>query len=128
MTEELTQTRNQIQSALEALRISVLGKNGEITTLLKSLGELPQEERREAGQAANQHRLCTNGRFIHKSRFRFIGRPHVETVYHNFDALNSPHNHPSRDETDTFYFNDSLLLRTHTSPMQVHAMESQNPR
>ena len=51
--------------------------------------------------------------------------PEVETVENNFDALNAPKNHPSRDVSDTFYFNDELLLRTQTSPVQVRTMRSQ---
>ena len=50
--------------------------------------------------------------------------PEVETVENNFDALNAPKNHPSRDMSDTFYFNDELLLRTQTSPVQVRTMRS----
>ena len=51
--------------------------------------------------------------------------PEVETVENNFDALNAPIDHPSRDMSDTFYFNDELLLRTQTSPVQVRTMRSQ---
>lgn len=51
--------------------------------------------------------------------------PEVETVENNFDALNAPKNHPSRDMSDTFYFNDELLLRTQTSPVQVRTMKSE---
>ena len=51
--------------------------------------------------------------------------PEVETVENNFDALNAPKNHPSRDMSDTFYFNDELLLRTQTSPVQIRTMRSQ---
>ncbi|MBJ7348869.1 MAG: phenylalanine--tRNA ligase subunit alpha, partial [Thermoleophilaceae bacterium] len=53
--------------------------------------------------------------------------PEVERVYYNFDALNHPPNHPARDWSDTFYFNDDLLLRTHTSPVQIRVMEKQPP-
>jgi phenylalanyl-tRNA synthetase alpha chain len=53
--------------------------------------------------------------------------PEVETVYYNFDALNHPPDHPAREETDTFYVSDDVVLRTHTSPMQVRAMEAQPP-
>lgn len=49
----------------------------------------------------------------------------VETAYYNFDALNLGKDHPARDEQDTFYFNPHLVLRTATSPVQVHTMESQ---
>ncbi|MDE3132138.1 MAG: phenylalanine--tRNA ligase subunit alpha, partial [Acidobacteriota bacterium] len=51
----------------------------------------------------------------------------IETVYYNFDALNHDAMHPARARTDTFYLADEVLLRTHTSPMQVRAMEQQQP-
>ncbi|OGR03883.1 MAG: phenylalanine--tRNA ligase subunit alpha [Deltaproteobacteria bacterium RIFOXYD12_FULL_50_9] len=51
----------------------------------------------------------------------------VETDYYNFEALNIPKHHPARDMHDTFYFDESVLLRTHTSPMQIRAMEKQEP-
>ncbi|NJB05417.1 phenylalanine--tRNA ligase subunit alpha, partial [Clostridioides difficile] len=51
--------------------------------------------------------------------------PEVETVENNFDALNAPKDHPSRDMSDTFYINDGVLLRTQTSPVQVRTMRSQ---
>jgi len=184
MIDNITALRTKIEKALanaigladlENLRISILGKKGEITDLLKSLGKLPPDERRQMGQAANELRdwattaiadikneiaakeqaasLATESIDVTlPGRKRTIGRlhpistihaklealftrlgfnvlegPHIETVYHNFDALNSPQNHPSRDETDTFYFSDDLLLRCHTSPMQVRVMESQAP-
>ena len=53
--------------------------------------------------------------------------PEVENVYYNFDALNHEPTHPARAWTDTFYLADDVLLRTHTSPMQVRAMELQKP-
>ncbi len=53
--------------------------------------------------------------------------PDVETDYYNFEALNIPQHHPARDMHDTFYVTDSILLRTHTSPMQARIMEKQDP-
>ena len=53
--------------------------------------------------------------------------PELADVYHNFDALNTPADHPSRDPGDTFYFKDGRLLRTQTSPVQIRVMESQEP-
>ena len=53
--------------------------------------------------------------------------PDVELDYYNFEALNIPKHHPARDMHDTFYINESILLRTHTSPMQIRAMENQEP-
>lgn len=59
--------------------------------------------------------------------FRIVEGPEVETVYYNFDALNHAPTHPARDRLDTFYVSDDVLLRTHTSPMQIRAMEAQPP-
>lgn len=53
--------------------------------------------------------------------------PEVDTVYNNFDALNSPKDHPSRSLSDTFYINEELLLRTQTSPVQVRTMKANDP-
>lgn len=59
--------------------------------------------------------------------FKIAEGPEVETVYHNFDALNAPIDHPSRSLSDTFYITEDLLLRTQTSPIQVRTMKSQKP-
>ncbi|SDZ29545.1 phenylalanyl-tRNA synthetase, alpha subunit [Proteiniborus ethanoligenes] len=59
--------------------------------------------------------------------FSIVQGPEVETVYNNFDALNSPENHPSRDPSDTFYITDDILLRTHTSPVQIRTMKENKP-
>jgi phenylalanyl-tRNA synthetase alpha chain len=59
--------------------------------------------------------------------FNVAEGPEVETVYYNFDALNHDVTHPARGRTDTFYVTDDVLLRTHTSPMQIRAMERQPP-
>jgi len=62
-----------------------------------------------------------------KMGFTVAEGPDVELDYYNFEALNIPQHHPARDMHDTFYISDGLLLRTHTSPMQIRAMESQPP-
>ena len=59
--------------------------------------------------------------------FNVAEGPEVETVYYNFDALNHDITHPARGRTDTFYVNEDVVLRTHTSPVQVRAMEAQPP-
>ncbi len=59
--------------------------------------------------------------------FRIAEGPEVETVYYNFDALNHAPTHPARDRQDTFYVADDVVLRTHTSPMQIRAMEAGPP-
>jgi phenylalanyl-tRNA synthetase alpha chain len=59
--------------------------------------------------------------------FNVAEGPEIETTYYNFDALNHEITHPARARTDTFYIDDSTVLRTHTSPMQIRAMERQPP-
>jgi phenylalanyl-tRNA synthetase alpha chain len=59
--------------------------------------------------------------------FNVATGPDVDTVFHNFDALNTPADHPSRDEQDTFYLADGTLLRTQTSPIQIRHMLSHPP-
>jgi len=59
--------------------------------------------------------------------FRVVTGPNVELDYYNFEALNIPKDHPARDMQDTFYISDNVVLRTHTSPIQVRVMETQRP-
>lgn len=59
--------------------------------------------------------------------FKIAEGPEVESVYHNFDALNAPIDHPSRSLSDTFYITEDLLLRTQTSPIQVRTMKNSTP-
>jgi phenylalanyl-tRNA synthetase alpha chain len=64
--------------------------------------------------------------FLHLG-FEAVEGPEVELDWYNFEALNLPPDHPARDMQDTFYFNDQVLLRTHTSPMQIRTMEQRRP-
>ena len=59
--------------------------------------------------------------------FTSVSGPEIESDWYNFEALNIPENHPARDMHDTFYLDDERLLRTHTSPVQIHVMEKQEP-
>jgi phenylalanyl-tRNA synthetase alpha chain len=59
--------------------------------------------------------------------FSIAEGPEVETVFNNFDALNAPPNHPSRDMSDTFYITENTLLRTQTSPVQARVLMKENP-
>lgn len=62
-----------------------------------------------------------------KLGFDIAEGPEVESDYYNFEALNIPKNHPARDMQDTFYVSENIVLRTHTSPLQVRMMEKQKP-
>ena len=59
--------------------------------------------------------------------FEIESGPEIESDYYNFEALNVPSDHPAKDMHDTFYLNDGSLLRTHTSPVQIRAMEKKDP-
>ncbi len=59
--------------------------------------------------------------------FTVVEGPEIELDYYNFEALNIPKNHPARDMQDTFYVEENVVLRTHTSPVQVRTMEKQRP-
>jgi phenylalanyl-tRNA synthetase alpha chain len=160
-------------NALEALRTSVLGKNGTLTILLTELKTLPIENKKELGPLLNktkqefelditqkrEYLIAQSAEIAHKKLQNFdvslyhktlyghrhpytkliediediflsmgyeiIDGPEIETDFYNFTALNIPKDHPARDMYDTFWLNiPDLLLRTHTSPVQVHAMRN----
>ena len=175
----LEDAKGQLQEAksekdAEEVRIRTLGKKGSLTDILRSMGGMSPEERKEFGKLANETKaeiekylaermnelkkaaqeaqlksekidVTENGKSFELGSkhpltvtieemtkvFRSMGYsivegPEIETVWHNFDALNSPKNHPSRDMSDTFYLTeeleDNFLLRTHTSPVQIRTM------
>ena len=67
------------------------------------------------------------GRIFNWLGFETVEGPEVELDYYNFEALNIPKDHPARDMQDTFYISDDVVLRTHTSPIQVRVMEKRRP-
>ncbi len=131
-------------AALDQARVRYLGKKGVLTERLKALGQLPPEERRQAGQAINDAKQALEtalaGRKIELEAAALDARlageaigftvaegPEVEDDFRNFEALNIPPHHPARAMHDTFYFDAHTLLRTHTSPVQIRVMETQAP-
>ncbi|MFN7955256.1 MAG: phenylalanine--tRNA ligase subunit alpha [bacterium] len=159
-------------TAIEDVRVWALGrKAGRITGLMKSLREVPPEDRPRAGDAANRakerveaaldralaeraerstalppidvtlagrraplgslHPLTRVRRDIEQIfvslGFRIAEGPEIEDEHHNFEALNTPADHPARDMQDTFYLGGEFLLRTHTSPVQIRLMEAERP-
>jgi phenylalanyl-tRNA synthetase alpha chain len=172
-------------AALDAVRVSALGKTGSISGLLKTLGAMSPDERKERGAAINvlrdraqtalndkkaaleaaalDARLASETLDLtlpapHRRRgsvhptmqtmdeviaifaemgFAVAEGPDIEDDLHNFTALNFPPKHPAREMHDTFFFNpkknedgsdgERMLLRTHTSPVQVRTMLSQKP-
>ena len=183
MKEQLANIRSQALAAIEgaadpaaldALRVQYLGKKGELTNVLKSMGSLSAEERPAMGQLANEVRAALEGAIEAAARklekqaleqklrdealdvtipgkavklghkhpmyialdeikdifvgmgFTVLDGPEVELAEYNFDRLNADEGHPSRDWSDTFYFDEDsrVMLRSQTSPMQVRAMDT----
>ncbi len=116
--EELTR---EFQSALDSLT----RKEKEETSVLDvslpgrrvSLGHL-----HPITQTTQQ--MC---RIFSRMGFSIVQGPEVELDYYNFEALNMPKDHPARDMQDTFYISDNVVLRTHTSPVQIRIMEHKSP-
>ena len=168
--------------SLEDWRVSYLGRRGQLTTILRGIGDLPPEERRSLGSLSNrvkgilEERLSQRvddikeagiGRLAEEERidvtlpgrpvttgrlhpttqiireicgafvsmgFQIVEGPEVEWDKYNFEMLNIPRDHPARDMWNTLwidYLNEdgdhSMLLRTHTSPMQARVMEQTRP-
>jgi phenylalanyl-tRNA synthetase alpha chain len=167
---------------LEDARVAILGKNGEFTGLLKTLGSMSPAERGEKGHKINLWKSLFIGAIVGKKArfeatvlnerlatervdmtlpapdaprgtihpvsqvmdelaeifadmgFAVAEGPEIEDDWHNFTALNIPETHPARAMHDTFYFPDDMardgqkmVLRTHTSPVQIRTMTSQEP-
>jgi phenylalanyl-tRNA synthetase alpha chain len=167
-------------AALDSVRVRALGKKGSVTALVKGLGAIEPERRREAGQAFNalkdevaeavrKRRLELEARALDARLaseridvtlpvrpwpegrvhpvaqvteemmailgdlgFALAEGPDVEDDFHNFEALNIPPEHPARQMHDTFYVDgggagEPLILRTHTSPVQIRTMQAGPP-
>ncbi len=184
VVDTLRDIKNQVEeelaaldasAKLESLRVRVLGKKGELTALLKGMGQLPPEERPKIGAQINEAREWLTGRMNERLSalqaaereaalrqetidvteprplprvgsahpitlvmnelidcftglgFEVIEGPEVELDRYNFELMNLPKNHPARDAQDTFYMDDNVVLRTHTSPMQARAMLTRKP-
>ena len=167
-------------ASLDAVRVSALGKTGSISGLLKGMGALSPDERREQGPLINGLRDRVQAALaarkgdlegaaldaqlaseyldltlpapprrrggVHPTMqvmdemiaifaemgFAVADGPDIEDDFHNFTALNFPPKHPAREMHDTFFFEaneagERMLLRTHTSPVQIRTMVSQKP-
>jgi phenylalanyl-tRNA synthetase alpha chain len=161
---------------LDELRVRFLGRRAELTAILRSIGELPPDQRGPVGKGANEVKRALESLLARRTGeleaseldrrlaedridvtlpgdparppghlhlvtqtrremedifvglgFRVVEGPEIEFDYYNFTALNHPPDHPARMLQDTFYISEQVLLRTHTSPMQVRAMEAQEP-
>jgi phenylalanyl-tRNA synthetase alpha chain len=118
----------KIEGALESLATTIDRREKESALLREALDVTLPGNRRTIG---HRHPLTIVRKEI-EDIFISMGYtvedgPEVESTYYNFDALNIPQNHPARDPRDTFYVAENMLLRTHTSPVQVRTMEKMQP-
>jgi len=88
---------------------------------------LPGRSQRPGGLHPITRTLQRIERLFANAGFGIVEGPEIEDDYHNFEALNMPARHPARAMHDTFYFDEHLLLRTHTSPVQIRVMEKEGP-
>lgn len=157
------------------LKAKFIGKNGEITALLRGMKDVPNDKKAEFGKKINDLKTEVefsinqkedelkeeelNARYAKEAidvtlpgkkplvgslhplnivrnqvidaftglGFEVFEGPEIDSDYYCFQALNIPKDHPARDMQDTFYFNDGILLRPHTSPGQVRTMENKKP-
>lgn len=162
------------RKALNDLRVTLLGKSGKLTELMKSMRDIPAADRPAFGKMVNDARvriekfLGEKLEALHKKELEIrlnaekidisidketetgnlhplsqirrkvedffismgfieIDGPEIETDYYNFEALNTPADHPARDMQDTFYITDRILLRSQTSAGQIRTMENNKP-
>ena len=175
--EEMRAQLNEATTSqqLDQIRVSVLGKKGALTALLRGMGQIPAEERPAMGQIINEKREELTALLDEKQQelkqkekeirlqkealditeprdipeigavhpnqlvlrevldcftglgFDVVEGPEIELDHYNFELLNLPKNHPARDAQDTFYVDDNIVLRTHTSPVQARTMLSRKP-
>lgn len=174
VAEEKIKEISELQE-LQDLKVKYLGKKGELTLMLKGLGEIAAEERPKVGSMVNEVRKELEENFsemeknlklailnqrlqkekidvtmpskkietgsihpitqiIDEVKEIFLGMgysiadgPEVEKTFYNFDQLNAPADHPSRDLQDTFYITEDMILRSQTSPVQARVMENTKP-
>ena len=117
--------KNKLTTRLEEIKEKLISKEGEeVPSLDITLPgrEPPLGHLHPVTQVLQE--IC---QIFRRMGFKVVEGPEVEFDYYNFEALNIPADHPARDMQDTFYISDRMLLRTHTSPMEVRVMESQSP-
>ena len=122
----LHEVRTAITGALEA-RTAELSAAAEEAELAQIDPTLPGRARAVGSLHPLQHLQRRAVEIFRRMGFALAEGPDIETEWHCFDALNTPPDHPARNEQDTFYLPDGRLLRTHTSSVQVRTMEKQTP-
>jgi len=115
----------QLQEALEARKSSLIAEQTVSLQLAEAVDvTLPGRRQNSGGLHPVTRTLQRIENIFASAGFDVVQGPEIEDDYHNFEALNIPEHHPARAMHDTFYFDSGLLLRTHTSTVQVREMEN----
>ncbi|SDX48310.1 phenylalanine--tRNA ligase subunit alpha [Thiocapsa roseopersicina] len=126
--QEINQAKVAVQDAIDQRKVVL--EEASLTARLAAERidvSLPGRGRRPGGLHPVTRAMRRIERLFANAGFAVVEGPEVEDAYHNFEALNIPEHHPARAMHDTFYFDAELLLRTHTSPVQIRVMEEQAP-
>lgn len=120
----VNETREKIEEALDAAKTAIASKVREEQMKREVIDvTLPAKKNKIGHPHPNTLALDEVKRIFTGMGYEVVDGPEVEYDYYNFEALNIPANHPAKDEQDTFYINDKVVLRTQTSPVQVRQME-----
>jgi phenylalanyl-tRNA synthetase alpha chain len=123
--KSLNELRTEIQSLFD-VKQSSLASGSSLNQIPIDL-TLPGRERRVGSSHPITQTLEEIKQIFFSMGFGIATGPEIEDDYHNFEALNFPPDHPARDMQDTFFISEKVLLRTHTTPVQIRIMESQQP-
>ncbi|HYQ90680.1 MAG TPA: phenylalanine--tRNA ligase subunit alpha [Candidatus Competibacteraceae bacterium] len=124
----INEAKDEIQRALEARKAALLAEQLESQLRAEAVDvTLPGRGQQPGGLHPITRTLERIEAFFTQVGFIIAEGPEVEDDFHNFEALNIPAHHPARAMHDTFYFDSRLLLRTHTSNVQIRTMEAQSP-
>ena len=124
----INQAKEQVQSALNARRDAMQAAELNRKLAAETVDvSLPGRRLENGGLHPVTRTIERIERLFGELGFSVATGPEIEDDFHNFDALNIPAHHPARTDHDTFFFNPSLMLRTHTSGVQIRTMEKQQP-
>jgi phenylalanyl-tRNA synthetase alpha chain len=121
----LNELRNAVQSAFDARQTAIEAQGSGKKEFIDLT--IPGRLRPVGTKHPVTQTLDEMKRIFMNLGFSVANGPEAEDDYHNFGALNFPPDHPARDMQDTFFIGDQVLLRTHTSPVQIRVMENQKP-
>ena len=126
--KQVNEVKGELEAAYEKAESHLKNKEIDAKMLNEKLDLSFSTATREVGKEHPIHKV-TNEIFAIMARLGYSLRtgPLIEKDYYNFEALNIPPNHPARDMQDTFFVDDTHVLRTHTSPIQIHSLENEKP-